>query len=548
MKILSFLLNLILLPFEWLGRLIALLLEGGGRFLQKFLLSPWGLLLPCTIIAAVLISMGLSKNSTELAENYLKSLETCEEREIPVLLEALVELGEPGIPALVQGLKQPREAVFAAVRQKLNAELERWEKLDEESRLRRYRVLSRALLEQGRSLEDEGQGVALMLGRRMLRNLAISSDTPSVGDARLKDVTAISRNCERLASMIETRRKKMLKPNGPENEAGVEGIARFENRTFDPTLMASMGRPFRRDEAEHDPPAGDRTVDDFAVPRAERLQVYHDSRQYQQQLASPYRRPGTMSLPLDRAEETPSEQGLASREMLASMEPRRIETMKKISDAPATMPPGLVRSESLGPVARRHVSLRDAPLQDGLDTDIGRDYRSKKLAADKEDARNQERLSANAAVSDVEFFLPRDLREMPLERIPDLSSARLMRLLQHTDDRYVSEARKTLIARDGFRDVHLKLAFRLFHPAPSVREELVALLPNTTGVQPRVWLSVLLDDPNSDVRYRAASFLATTGDPSLRRLLIERGKRDTDSRIVNLADQLQEQQGNRSRR
>ena len=521
MKPLSFLFNLVLLPFELLGQFLALLLCGSWQLLTKTLRSPWGLLVPCTLIALVLISFHLTRNPTELAESYVKSLETCDETEIPILLEALVQLGEPGIPGLVRSLRQPREAVFSAAQQKLNDELDRWESLDDSARLRRYRIFSQALLEQVRTLDEEGQNAAIRFSRRMLRNLVIAKD--AVGNP---EVTPVSRNCERLLTAIETRRKKTLAPNGPQNKADTETVARFENRAFDPTLMASMGRPFQRMDAAETVDDIDDRHNEFFAPRAEKLYAYHDSEQFQKQLGTPYRRPGSVSLPLQRVE---TERGLHDDEMIASMTPVRRNPEPVEIPAAGTLTdsefPAIFESETQGKIARNYLEKN----------------------ADQE-AKKKSRFPVDSVVSDADFFLPRELREISLERIPDLSSARLMRLLQHSDERYVSEARKTLIARDGFRDTHLKLAFRLFHPAPSVREEIVAMIPNTTGVQPQVWLSVLLEDPNSDVRYRAASFLATAGDLSMQKILIDRGKRDPDSRIVNLAEQLQEQQRLRVRR
>ena len=98
------------------------------------------------------------------------------------------------------------------------------------------------------------------------------------------------------------------------------------------------------------------------------------------------------------------------------------------------------------------------------------------------------------------------------------------------------------MSRDGFQEVHMKLAWRLFHPVSVVRQEIIDILPSVPNVQPTVWMTVLLSDPSNDVRYRTASFLATAGDPALRRLLIDRGKRDSDARIVQLADRLNESQ------
>jgi len=123
-----------------------------------------------------------------------------------------------------------------------------------------------------------------------------------------------------------------------------------------------------------------------------------------------------------------------------------------------------------------------------------------------------------------------------------------MQLLHHHEQGYVDAARRTLMSREGFQETHLRLAWRLYHPTPAVRQEIVAMLPQTANVQPSVWLTVLLNDPNNDVRFRTASFLATTGDPALQRLLIDRGKRDGDPRITSLANRLDESQSGTVRR
>jgi len=104
------------------------------------------------------------------------------------------------------------------------------------------------------------------------------------------------------------------------------------------------------------------------------------------------------------------------------------------------------------------------------------------------------------------------------------------------------------MSREGFQEPHLRLAWRLYHPIPAVRQEIVAMLPHTANIQPSVWLTVLLDDPNNDVRFRTASFLATTSDPALQRLLIDRGKQDGDARITGLANRLDEMQRGAVRR
>jgi hypothetical protein len=180
-------------------------------------------------------------------------------------------------------------------------------------------------------------------------------------------------------------------------------------------------------------------------------------------------------------------------------------------------------------------SESSAGLTDNVTVDISEGYRNKKMSE-----------SSGTFCSDN--FLSLELQNTPLERIPNISTTQLMRLLHHPDPSYVESARRTLIGRENFQEAHMKLAWRLYHPVPAVRQEIMDMLPHTPNVQPVVWLTVLLGDPSDDVRYRTASFLATTNDPALRRLLIDRGRRDSDARIVHLAERLDESQRGNVRR
>jgi hypothetical protein len=115
-----------------------------------------------------------------------------------------------------------------------------------------------------------------------------------------------------------------------------------------------------------------------------------------------------------------------------------------------------------------------------------------------------------------------------------------MRLLQHQDSNYVLEARRVLIARDGFGESHLSIAYKLYHRNPVVRKEVIAHLSETPGVLMNAWLTELLSDPNDEIRYNAAAMLSTSSDPNTRKFLIEKCKHDTDTRIVNLINQLRQ--------
>jgi hypothetical protein len=300
----------------------------------------------------------------------------------------------------------------------------------------------------------------------------------------------------------------MLHPNDEESEPTTDSIARLHRSIVDPTLLAAE-EPTGIDETLH--------IDEFAQPRAELLYAYHQSAAYRQQAATPYRRPGPGTLP----------PGIAPEE-------NPVESQDEII---ATMGPSQAFAEAEG---QEKIANRFEPE---LNTDnIAENYIGDSNRPRPMD-RNGEPFHAELTMQDEpDDFLSVELNRIQPEKIATLSTTKLMRLLQHGDEQIVTAARKTLAGRDGFRDRHLKLAFQLYHPLPSVRAELVGLLPNIGGIQQSVWLTELLNDPNSEVRFLAASAIATSSDPSMQRLLADKGKRDADPRIIELAERALEQQ------
>ncbi len=542
---LSILCNILFFPFDLLGQILAFLWTGLLKTLFALFRSPWGLLIPCTLLAAILAASYLSQNSSELAQHYLKELEDCEEDQVHHTLGCLIQLGESGIPALVGALCQKREAVVARARNTLNAELERWEKMEPEEGVRRCRLLSQALLRRVPDMDGERQEMARRLLQRMLRYLALTPTDRSRTDRSVaaRDSLVAARNCERLFSMLEKGHQNASQSDDSLDSDTATLAAHYDSRRSEAAVRASMDRPV--DSSLGIAP------NSLATARAERLYAYHESPQFQKQIKEPYGRPGMVPDGLARPVEDehpyemlPGGHDPQPNEMIASMSPIRPQDAKReMFPTLANTPEKVAGRFAVTSPATPRVTTTNADASGMATPSIASDYLAKNgKAFGGETGQGIDRPPKDG---DSRVFLPTDLRDLPIEQVPNLTTSRLMRLLQHNDERYVSEARKTLIARDGFRDVHLKLAFRLFHPIPAVREEIISMLPATTGVQPRVWLAVLLDDPNSDVRYRAASYLATTGDPAMQNLLIERGKRDPDSRIVDLADRLMNRQRNR---
>jgi len=283
----------------------------------------------------------------------------------------------------------------------------------------------------------------------------------------------------------------------------------------DPTLIAAEGPGH---EIDGDFPH----VDEFATPRAELLHAYHQSATFRQQAQTLYRRPGGDALPPGIVPENSPPQD----EMIATMGP--VWQTPQI-DAFAIAEP------------QEKIAYRFEPELGSNVGNIAENYIADDKRPRPRDQNGESFRTGLTPINEWDDLLPDELQRIAPERIPSLPTTKLMRLLQHADDQVVAETRKTLVRRDGFQETHLKLAFRLYHPQPTVRAELVGLLPSVGGIQQSVWLTELLSDPNADVRYLAASALATSSDPSMQRLLVEKGKRDTDPRIVGLAEQMQDQ-------
>jgi hypothetical protein len=552
--------KIILLPFDLLGQILSLLVIFLWRLVGNFFLSPWGLIVPLTLLLMLFLFSQVPRTTQQIAENYAKELEFCEESKIPVLAGHFVRLGEQGITPLVQGLCSPREPVFIVCRNTLQKEMERWEELPTAERLRLYRFLSAALLDKATQLGTTAQTETSVFAQKILRNLVTS---PSSG---LPDSRLVTRNCEQFLAIIESARAKTSLPNDSATSATLvdsvhavhsrnrvdsidssERAVRFSRGGSDSVLMTAQGKPFQPDISDEVQQETDITEqgDMLAASRAERLYAYHQSPLFQKQFGTTSQ---NIETKLRYGQPVPDQKipdGKNATEMLASMTPSRY------SDLPS-VPAELAEDEVVEPESK---IARNTRLPE---TNITEKEISKTKNSRTENLRKSNNIEkpilARQSGSTVEFseelenFLPWELREISLEKIPKLSTVRLMRLLHHPDARYVSEARKTLMVRDGFQESHLKLAYRLFHPDSLMRMEIISMLPNTRGIRSDVWLSVLLADPDNDIRYRAASFMATAGDPEMQRLVIDKGKRDSDTRIVNLADKLLEQQRHRVRR
>ena len=449
-----------------------------------------------TVLMAIVALYQVQKAPVQLGLYYAEQLEVCNDLERSLLLKNLVQMGDSGIPGLVKGLTSQRESVFAACRDVLYHEFANWQESPE--REHHFCVFSEALLQKCDQFSPAVQAEAMRFVDQIMRIRPVVNCSPESSANRQKTIA----HCEQILSMLESQRRRRIEPQHNDFKASNDTVASLDRLILRPTLLASNGQPLiptsARQGREETLLADTDSYNPFSVSRADRLVAYQRSLQ---------NRPAE-----DRAA------------------PRHSEDGNRMGTASFSTP------SAFSAEAEQRFAQNFA-VQNGEALpifDISEEYRNTKR-------------SESGGTYNLDTFLSPELQEVPLDHVPNLPTTHLMQLLHHTEPAYVNSARKTLMARDGFQEAHMKLAWRLYHPAPAVRQEIVAILPNTANVQPSVWLKELLNDPCGDVRYRTASFLATTNDPALRRLLIDRGKRDTDARIVNIADRLNDMLGNTRR-
>ena len=472
------------------------------QLLNQFLLSPWGLIVPMALLIAFFAFQQLQNTPARIAQFYADQLDTCTESELPRLLDALVRLGDAGVPGLVQGLTSPKESVFTASRNILQREFDHWQESDQ--REHHFRVFSEAILHNSSQFSPIAQVEAMRFVDAMMQIRPTATTSPEL----TADRQAMIAHCEQILQQLESTRRRRLEPQDGDFAPQTDTIASVNQRTDQPVLIASNGQPFvptsaRQDKRDEVLLADAGSFNPFSVARADRLQAYQKSLQ---------------NRPMEHRENSL---------VAGDWKSPSVASFSPPSSIPADTEERIAQNFS----ANEPIHLPAALLQT---TDISEEYRN--------------RMQSASETLGLDNFLTPELQNTPCDHVPNLPTTQLMQLLHHPDPAYVDSARKTLVSRDGFQESHLKLAWRLYHPAPEVRQEIVAMLPQTPHVRPSVWLKVLLNDPNNNVRYQTASFLATASDPALQRLLIDRGKRDGDPRITSLANRLDESQRETIRR
>lgn len=135
---------------------------------------------------------------------------------------------------------------------------------------------------------------------------------------------------------------------------------------------------------------------------------------------------------------------------------------------------------------------------------------------------------------------PEEVERRQSEPRTALRSAPTTELMQrlHAGDSHAVESARAELARRGFAEAHIELAFRLTDPDPEVRQAWARRLPGMKGVDAHGWLLWLGRDEDPDVRLTALTLLATTGDRATLEQVSRLAQQDSDPRIRLQAEQI----------
>lgn len=111
---------------------------------------------------------------------------------------------------------------------------------------------------------------------------------------------------------------------------------------------------------------------------------------------------------------------------------------------------------------------------------------------------------AQVEFSKISPFINEKLLNISREQIETLPTQDLMRLLNHPIWEIGQITQNILLERDRFSEEHVILATSLYHPEERVRVALLRQLAKSQDLELATWLSELLQDPSTNVRYETA--------------------------------------------
>jgi hypothetical protein len=489
------------------------------RFLSgKFFLSIWGLIIPVTILLAIVMAFFVAQNQRDLAADYAAQLMICEDEDIERLVGILQNLEVAGLTELINCLRSDREKIFFACQDAIETELQKLSGLpDEKKRDKIYLSITDTMLQQTPQFKPIAKNAVHQFVRQIMTDMINFKS-----NGRSHNLQLATLNCERIQAIVEPILLQGKNGNGESQKPLTKTITRYNNVGFHDELLAADGQPFRQTL-----PNKNESLNNF---------------EYIADNNSPYNNNSdilTNPIPLNSHQQSIFPEINRNENLVAQKTPSYSST-NQYNHNPAGQQDHFPLLPEIGRANDKIASqyILDNPNEKMVSRDT--ESLSNFPLGSVDRVNSVPRSNLNYEVEMENNFLPNDLRNINFNRLPSLPTVQLMRLLQHQDSNYVLEARRVLIARDGFGESHLGIAYKLYHRNPMVRKEVIAHLSETPGVLMNAWLTELLSDPNDEIRYNAAALLSTSSDPNTRKFLIEKCKHDTDTRIVNLINQLKQ--------
>jgi hypothetical protein len=120
-----------------------------------------------------------------------------------------------------------------------------------------------------------------------------------------------------------------------------------------------------------------------------------------------------------------------------------------------------------------------------------------------------------------------------------LKTSELMRFLHHSHWRVAARSAAVLRRRDSFEPKHLQLAFDVFHPAMPRRKAVIDRLRHMPDINIVPWVTLLMQDPQSEVRKKALAYASTCQNSEIRDLACRIAEGDSDPEIRKMASKVE---------
>lgn len=422
-----------------------------------------------------------------LADHYYAQLSRADDAGVAELVDRLDALGDPAIPHLALALGSERKEVAQVVRAKLIEQIDTWEHPDTRPDSKSRLLLATSLAERMQHYGTSARLHAAGLAQRMIR-VSDKGFTQKEASQLLLACEAILAGSKMTDEAEETDRLASQVGGTGRTSADHEAKGRDPNEDGDFSSSPSMCSSENKGNA---------------VPLSERS------------LVDLVRLPGG-NLP-------PAMPDLSSRRLSPEEGGGRETTPRSPSQGnPASGPflSGEARSDAFAD--EDSTGENDEASGDGLSEEQGDGLR---------------RLPENPALRPIH---PSEEGESAVisPRYAALasgepSSERIYSLIVElrSDDQKKIEKARRLLTDGGFKTVHFALAERLTDPDPTVRMELIRVLPRLKSVRSESWLKWLLKDDDSNIRHEALVTLASSSDPTLLAEVAQIAQSDSDPKI-----------------